>query len=137
MFLLDTNVLSELRKTRPHGALLAWYGIQARYSLFVPSVALYEMQAGVEITRHQDVAKAKELEEWIDRLVVSSTVLELNAKSARTAAKFLHGKPPELLEDAMIAAIAATNGLTVATRNMKDFEQFSVPAVNPFMDTRA
>ncbi len=136
MFLLDTNVVSELRKIRPHGALLAWYGAQGDDAFFVPSVALYEMQAGVEITRRSDAIKAKELEEWIDRVIASSVVLDLDAPSARLAAKLLQGKPPELLQDALIAAIAATNRLTVATRNLKDFEQFGVSVINPFADRR-
>lgn len=136
MFLLDTNVVSELRKIRAHGALLAWYGAQGEYSIFFPSVALYELQAGVENTRKHDFFKAIEIEDWIDRVVATSVVLDLDNKSARLAAKLLHGKPPELLQDAMIAAIAATNRLTVATRNIRDFRHFDVSTVNPFADMR-
>ncbi len=136
MFLLDTNVVSELRKVRPHGALLAWYNAQPATSFFIPSIVLYEIQAAVELTRQQDGGKAKEIEKWLNQIAEETAVLNLDTASARLAAKLLHGKPPELLEDAMIAAIAASNGLTVATRNIRDFKQFCVAAVNPFADTR-
>jgi predicted nucleic acid-binding protein len=136
MFLLDTNVISELRKPRPHGAVLSWFRSYGQHSFFVPSVALYELQAGVEITRTVDPAKARELENWIDEIAATASVLNLDDVSARTAAKMIHGKPPELFEDAMIAAIALTNRLTVATRNVRDFKQFGVATVNPFIDSR-
>jgi len=136
MFLLDTNVVSELRKIRPHGALLAWYHAQPVNVFFIPSIVLYEIQAGVEITRQQDGFKAREIEEWLDQVAAETAVLNLDAASARLAAKLLHGRPPELFEDAMIAAIATTHRLTVATRNMRDFRQFGVAMLNPFAETR-
>jgi predicted nucleic acid-binding protein len=133
MFLLDTNVVSELRKPRPHGAVLAWYRSHPETFFFLPSVALYELQAGVEVTRLQDTSKANEIEQWIDALTESMTVLALDARSARETARFMHGKSSDLTEDAMIAAIAITNGLTVATRNTKDFVHFGIAVVNPFL----
>lgn len=136
MFLLDTNVISELRKARPHGAVLDWYARHAAQGLFLPSVALFELQAGVEATREDDLAKAVEIERWIDRIVASTEVLPWDAASARLTAQWMHTRPPELLEDAMIAAIAVTNRLAVATRNTRDFQQFDVDTVNPFMDLR-
>lgn len=137
MFLLDTNVISELRKARPHGAVLAWYARHAAQGLFLPSVALFELQAGVESTREHDLAKAVEIERWIDRIVASTDILPWDAASARLTAQWMHTRPPQLLEDAMIAAIAVTNRLTVATRNTRDFKQFEVSTVNPFTDVRA
>jgi predicted nucleic acid-binding protein len=137
VFLLDTNVISELRKSRPHGAVLAWYEQHATQGLFLPSIALFELQAGVEATRRQDPAKAAEIERWIDRIAANTKILSLDVASARLTAQWMHGKPQELLEDAMIAAIAVTNGLTVATRNIQDFKQFEVNLVDPFLDVRA
>ncbi len=136
MFLLDTNVISELRKARPHGAVLAWYSRHAAQGLFLPSVAIFELQAGVELTRDNDLAKAVEIERWVDRIVASADILPWDAASARLTAQWMHTRPPELLEDAMIAAIAMTNRLTVATRNTRDFQQFDVNIVDPFMDVR-
>lgn len=134
MFLLDTNVISELRKTRPHGAVLAWYERHSAQGFFLPSIALFELQAGVELTREHDLAKAIEIERWIDRIVASTDILPWDAASARLTAQWMHARPPELLEDAMIAAIAVTHRLTVATRNTRDFKQFEVSTVNPFTD---
>jgi predicted nucleic acid-binding protein len=132
MFLLDTNVISELRKPRPHGAVLAWYLSIPLASKAFPSVAYYELQAGVEITRKQNPHKALELELWIQEIAKETSILPLDYSAACETARLMAGKPRLLLEDAMIAAIARVNGYTVATRNVKDFRSFDVPLVNPF-----
>jgi predicted nucleic acid-binding protein len=136
MFLLDTNVISELRKTRPHGAVISWYKSYGPHTFFLPSIVLYELQAGVELTCTSDKPKAIQIDQWVDEIVTSASVLALDAKAARMTAKLIHGKPPELFKDAMIAAIALTNELTVATRNVKDFRRFGVATINPFLDSR-
>jgi toxin FitB len=132
-FLLDTNVLSELRKTKPHGAVLAWYHSYSPSAFALPALALYEIQAGVEITRRRDIRKAREIERWADALMDRAFVLPLDAASARETARLMTRQSKILIEDAMIAAIAKVNGLTVATRNTRDFERFAVPLVNPFL----
>ncbi len=71
MYLLDTNVISELRKSRPHGAVVAWLEGVADEDLYLCAVTLGELQAGVEITREQDHDKASEIEEWIDQAAAS------------------------------------------------------------------
>jgi predicted nucleic acid-binding protein len=136
VFLVDTNLLSELRKNQPHGAVLSWYRACPAGALFLPSIALYELQAGAEATRKQDIAKAVAIERWIDRIAGGVQILHLDAASARTTAKLMNGKSLELFADAMIAAIAITNSLTVATRNTRDFQTLGVPTVNPFIDLR-
>ena len=133
MFLLDTSIISELRKARPHGAVLAWYRSYSRREHHLPSIALYELQTGVEITRTNDAAKAELISEWIDHIASQSQVLPLDGVSARLAARWMYGKSSDLTEDAMIAAIAVTNRLTVATRNTRDFELFPVALINPFV----
>jgi len=137
IFLLDTNVISELRKLRPHGALLNWYSSYANSAFALPAIALYEIQAGLEITRQQDQAKALEMEVWLESLIDETTILALDGPAAREAAQFMRGRSKVLIEDAMIAAIAKVNGLTVATRNTRDFEHFAVPLVNPFLFPRS
>jgi len=134
-FLLDTNVISELRKHRPHGAVLRWYHSFPSKAFALPAVALYEIQAGAEIIRAQDPAKADEIERWLEAMMNLTTVVSLNAEAARETARILHGKSKTLLEDAMIAAIARVNGLVVATRNIRDFEKLDVPLANPFAFT--
>jgi len=132
MFLLDTNVVSELRKPRPHGAVLAWLnGVEDR-DLRLSAVTLGEIQAGIEITREQDDAKAVELESWADRVAESYNILAMDAAIFRLWAKWMHGLPDSVYEDAMIAATARIHGLTVVTRNVRDFARFDVPVFNPF-----
>ena len=66
MYLLDTNVVSELRKPRPHGAVVAWLQSVPDAELYLSAVTLGEIQSGIELTRDQDAAKAAEIEAWAD-----------------------------------------------------------------------
>ena len=132
MFLLDTNVVSELRKPRPHGALLAWLRSVDDASLFLSVVTLAEIQAGIEITREKDSAKAAELEAWLDLLAAAYNVLPMDADTIRDWARLMHRKSDNLYEDAMIAATARVKRLTVVTRNIADFASFEVELLNPF-----
>jgi toxin FitB len=132
MFLLDTNVVSELRKPRPHGAVLAWLHGVADSSLYLCAVTIGEIQAGIEVTRDQDEAKAAELEQWLELVAASYNVLPMDAAAFREWGRLMHGKSDTLLEDAMIAATARQHHLTVVTRNMADFKAFDVAVFNPF-----
>ncbi|MFN0102169.1 MAG: type II toxin-antitoxin system VapC family toxin [Bryobacteraceae bacterium] len=132
MYLLDTNVISELRKLRPHGAVVQWLRNVPDEALLLSAMTIGELQAGVELTRRQNPAKASEIEEWIDAICASHDVLPMDAAVSREWARLMAGRSNNLLEDAIIAATARVHGLTVATRNVKDFEIFSVPIVNPF-----
>jgi len=132
MFLLDTNVVSELRRTKPHGAVLAWIRNVEDADLNVSAVTLGELQAGVELTREQDEAKARELQDWVDLMAASYKVLPMDGDAFRMWAKLIHRKSDTLNEDAMIAAIARIHRLTVVTRNVGDFSSFGVSVLNPF-----
>ena len=102
-FLLDTNVVSELRRPRPHGAVLAWLESTDDIDLHLASVTIGEIQAGIKLTREQDPGKAR--------------VIELGMAWP---------------EEAMIVAIAKEHQLTVVTRTVTDFHRFEVPLLNPF-----
>lgn len=132
MYLLDTNVVSELRKPRPHGAVLAWIASVEDAQLHVASVTLGEIQAGIELTREQDSAKAAEIEAWLDLMAASYNILSMDSAAFRAWAKLMHRRSDTLYEDAMIAAIAKTRNLTVVTRNVADFAHFEVSLLNPF-----
>lgn len=91
-----------------------------------------EIQAGIETTREQDPAKALELEAWLDRVLATYDILPLDAVVFREWARLMHRQSNTLLQDAMIGAVAIANRLTVATRNVRDFERLGVKTVNPF-----
>ena len=133
MFLLDTNVVSEVRKLKPHGAVLSWLQSTPDHALYLSAVTLGEIQAGIEITRERDVAKATEIETWLEQLALSFQVLAVDAAVFRCWAKLMHHRNNHHLEDALIAATALTHDLTVVTRNTKDFADFGVRLLNPFL----
>ena len=131
-YLLDTNVVSELRKHKPHGAVLAWIEKIPDDSLYVSAVTLGEIQSGIEMTREQNAAKAQEIESWLDEVARSYNVLAVDAAIFRRWAQLMHRRSDHHLEDALIAATALVRELTVATRNVDDFKPFGVAMVNPF-----
>jgi toxin FitB len=132
MYLLDTNVVSELRRPKPHGAVVAWLEGVDEVQLFLSAVTIGEIQAGIEITRDQDPAKATELEEWLSMVAMAYNVLPMDAATFREWGRITHKKSDTLLEDAMIAATAKHHHLTVVTRNVADFKALGVPVLNPF-----
>jgi predicted nucleic acid-binding protein len=132
MYLLDTNVISELRRPRPHGAVVAWVRSVADSDLHLSAVTLGEIQAGIELTRDQDAAKADEIAQWADLVSASYNVLPMDAQTFRLWARLMHGRSDTLYEDAMIAATAKLHQLTVVTRNVGDFAHFDVDLFNPF-----
>jgi toxin FitB len=137
VYLLDTNVISELRKAKPHGAVLAWYQSVASSSLHLSVVVLGEIQSGIELTRENNKAKAFEIEAWLNDLQASFAVVDISADVYRRWAKLTHRKPDHHDQDAMIAATALVHGLTVVTRNVKDFKPFGVALLDPFKTTGA
>jgi hypothetical protein len=132
MFLLDTNVVSELRRIKPHGAVLAWLDTVNDADLYLSAMTIGEIQAGIENTRAQDAARAAELERWLDQVAETFNVLPMDARTFRAWAKMMHGRSDDLLEDAMIAATALVHNLTVVTRNARDFEGTGVKVFDPF-----
>ena len=136
MYLLDTNVVSELRKPRPHGAVVAWLQSAADADLNLSAVTLGEIQAGIELTRERDAAKASEIEAWLDLVTTSYKILPMGGETFRVWARLMHRKSGALYEDAMIAATAIVHELTVVTRNVTDFADFGVRLMNPFDATR-
>ena len=132
LYLLDTNVVSELRRTRPHGGVLAWLKNQEEDQLYLSAVTFGELQAGIEKARRQDPAKAAAIETWVNQLADSFQIRPMDALCFREWGRIMDRKPDQLLEDAMIAATARVHRLIVATRNEADFKHLDVRILNPF-----
>jgi len=131
-YLIDTNVVSELRKPKPHAAAVAWLHSLGLGQGFFSAVTFGEIQRGVELTRRQDPVKANEIEAWAAQLERTSQVLSMDAACFRAYARLMHDRSDTLSEDAMMAATARVHGLTVSTRNERDFAHFDVAVLNPF-----
>ena len=135
MYLLDTNIVSELRKPRPHTGVIAWLEQVPDTSLYLSAVTVGEIQAGIEITRHQDIEKASIIEAWASQISQTYNILSMDAETFRIWAKLMHRESDTVYEDAMIAATAIQHHLIVVTRNIKDFKRFDVSVLNPFDKT--
>ena len=131
-YLIDTNVVSEMRKPKPHGGALAWVQSLESGQGFFSAVTIGEIQKGVELTRQRDPVKANEIEAWATHFERASQVLPMDSACFREYARLMHGRSDSLSEDAMIAATARVHGLTVATRNESDFDHLGVSVFNPF-----
>ena len=131
-YLIDTNVVSDLRKPKPYGAAVAWLQSLELGQGFFSAVTFGEIQKGVELTRQQDPVKANEIEAWVAQLEHTSQVLSMDAACFREYARLMHRHSHTPGEDAMIAATARVHGLTIATRNERDFAHFDVAVLNPF-----
>ena len=133
MYVLDTNVVSETRRMRPHRAVVSWLSSVSARDLYVSAVTIGELQAGLELTRTQDPLRASELETWlVNEVMATYEILDLDSDAFREWARIMRGKSGTLMLDAMIAATAGVHGYTVATRNVNDFGLLGVPFLNPF-----
>lgn len=139
MYLLDTNVVSEMRKAEAGRAapqLVSWLATVPRSELLVSAITLYELEIGVLLAERRDPVQGAVLRRWLDDWVMPSfadrilTVDELVAKRAAV----LMVPNPAPYRDSLIAATALVHGVTVATRNVRDFERFaSLAVVDPWM----
>ena len=138
MFLLDTNVISELRKARAGKANLGvsdWAAGVPAALMFVSVVSLHELEHGVLLAERKDPEKGAVLRAWLDDSVVpafADRILPVGTETALRSAA-LHAPNPAPFRDAVIAATALVHGMTVVTRNNKDFDRFeNLVVVNPW-----
>jgi hypothetical protein len=135
MFVLDTNVVSELR--RPQKAapeVLAWASAKPLVSFFLSSITVLELELGTLLMERKDAKQGAVLRAWIDRQVLprfEGRILAVDTAVARRCAR-LHVPDPRTERDALIAATALEHGMTVATRNVADFAPTGVQTVNPW-----
>ncbi|MBD8891272.1 type II toxin-antitoxin system VapC family toxin [Roseibium litorale] len=139
MFLLDTNVISELRKTgdgRADPNLMAWVEEKSADSLYISAVTLMELEIGILRVERRDPEQGARLRDWMDTRVVpefSNRTLPVDASVAIACAR-LHVPDPRSERDALIAATAQVHGMTVVTRNVSDFQATGIRLLNPWED---
>lgn len=135
MYLLDTNVISELRKPRADAHVMHWASTQAPTSLFISAITVMELETGVLRAERKDPSQGRQLRYWLENQVLSSfngRILAIDTEVARRCAQ-LHVPDPRSECDALIAATAQVHGLTVVTRNIADFQHCDVPLLNPWV----
>lgn len=138
MFLLDTNVISELRRrSRTHPQVEAWARSIPAERLFLSVVSIMEIEQGILLLDRRDGSQAGLLRHWLRTQLLPSfegRVLSFDLAAAFRCAP-LHVPDPKPDRDSMIAATASVHGLTVATRNTKDFAACGVATFNPWLDS--
>jgi|HubBroStandDraft_2_1064218.scaffolds.fasta_scaffold176130_3 predicted nucleic acid-binding protein len=139
MFLLDTNVISELRKARAGRAdakVMAWIRSVPAASLFLSAIVIQELEIGILRAERRDAAKGALLRAWLDDHVLptfSERILPVDtAVALRSAA--LHVPDPRPIRDGLIAGTALTHGMTLVTRNVSDFESTGARLLNPWKE---
>jgi predicted nucleic acid-binding protein len=138
MFVLDTNVVSELRKAKAGKAdknVTTWAGSMPPSSLFLSAITILEPETGVFLIDRRDPEQSAVLRAWLDGHVLpafAGRVLAVDLTVARRCAK-LHVPNPCAERDALIAATALVHGMTVVTRNVADFEPTGVATFNPWI----
>jgi len=137
MFLLDSGVISELRKARAGKAdrnVVRWIRSVAASDLYVSIIAIQELEVGVLLAERGDPANGVLLRSWLDDHVLpafAERILPIDAAVARRSAA-LHVSDPRPVRDTMMAATALTHGMTIATRNVADFDRTDVMLLNPW-----
>lgn len=133
-YLLDTNVLSELRKARGNPAVKDWVSRQPAVDLAISVITVIEIETGIKQTARRDAKQAALLERWFTHSVLTgfaNRILPLDLSAARHVAA-LYVPDPAPQHDALIAGTALAHSLIVVTRNTADFEHAGLTVVNPW-----
>lgn len=137
MYVLDTNVVSELRKAKTGKAdkhVVAWAQSVLPSSLFLSAISVLELETGILLIERRDVAQGHMLRQWLEMQVLpafAERILPVDTAVARQCAT-LHVPDPRSDRDALIAATALVHHMTVVTRNVDDFKPTGVALLNPW-----
>ncbi|WP_287604458.1 type II toxin-antitoxin system VapC family toxin [Thiothrix sp.] len=137
MFVLDTNVVSELRKAntgKANANVVAWANSVLPASLFLSAISILELEMGILLIERRDQEQAKMLRNWLENQVLPTfeeRILVVDTAVARQCAR-LHVPDPCSERDALIAATALVHGMTVVTRNVDDFKPTGIAVLNPW-----
>jgi len=132
-FLLDTNVVSELRKATPHPNVAAWHSRSRSAASYISALVVGEIRSGIERMRPRDPRQAENLERWLTRMVTSyqDRILAVSLDVAQEWGR-LNAADPIPVVDGLMAATALVHRLTLVTRNVNDVGRTGVVVVNPF-----
>ncbi|WP_300708964.1 type II toxin-antitoxin system VapC family toxin [Limnohabitans sp.] len=137
MFVLDTNVISELRqgKPLPSAAVRRWAAVQPSHRLFLSAITILELELGIQALERRTPPQGSALRSWLTgvRAAFAGRILPFGENTAAMCAS-LHIPNPRSERDAMIAATAQEHKFTVVTRNVVDFEATGVALINPWLD---
>ena len=138
-YLLDTNVVSELRKSprgRQNHHVVEWAGKVAAHDMYISAVTVEELEIGVLRLERRDPLQGAGLRDWMNNFVLpafAGRILAVDSAVAQRSAR-LHVPDPRPIRDGFIAATALVHGMTVVTRNLADFTLTGVAIFNPWLD---
>jgi predicted nucleic acid-binding protein len=133
-YLLDTNVVSELRKTAPHPRVTQWHASHSHADVYLSTLVIGEIRRGIDRLRPRDPKQADVLERWLSGLTASyrERLLPVTAQVAEEWGRMSATTQPPPVIDGLMAATASVHRLTLVTRNVAEIVRTGVPLINPF-----